>query len=185
MHLVRKVLPYEYPKYRDHLKSLDAESRVLRFGFPAKDEHIDKLCDSIEAKPNEHILFCVEDINLKFIGIGHIALDNSMELAFSVSTEHRNQGIGNALMDRIVQYCRTHNMLKGHMVCLSTNSAIKKMCRKHGITMENDHGETTGHIELNIATPKTFFDEQVSAHAAILDYVIKRTFIPWSISPAN
>lgn len=174
MHYVRRVLPYEYSKYRKHLKSLDLESRVLRFGFAVKDEVIDTLCDQFEKNPQQHILFCVEDINLEFIGIGHIALQGEMELAFSVLKEYRKQGIGDALIQRAVRYCRTRGILKGQMVCLSTNTAIKKLCVKNGIKMVNDHGETYGTIELSPADLPTIIEEQASAHAAATDYFIKR-----------
>jgi GNAT superfamily N-acetyltransferase len=173
-HIVRRVLPYEYPKYRAHLKALDVESRILRFGFFAKDETIDALCDGIEKHPTEHVLFCIENTKLEFVGIGHIALEPEMELAFSVLNEYRRQGFANALMKRCVQYCRTHNILTGKMVCLSTNSAIKGLCRKHGISMENDHGETLGDITLPNPDITTYINEQLSSQAAILDFTIKR-----------
>mgnify|MGYP003344235118 CR=1 FL=1 len=116
MHLVRRVLPYEYFKYRRHLKSLDQENRFLRFGFAANDYAIDHLCDEFEKNPKDHVLFCVEDSNLEFIGVGHIALQDGMELAFSVLKSHQKQGIGDALIKRVVQYCRTRGLLEGKMV---------------------------------------------------------------------
>jgi GNAT superfamily N-acetyltransferase len=173
-HIVRRVLPYEYSKYRTHLKALDVESRILRFGFFAKDETIDILCDGIEKRPSEHVLFCIENADLEFVGIGHIALVPEMELAFSVLKDYRRQGIADALMTRCVQYCRTHNILMGKMVCLSTNSAIKSLCRKHGISMENDQGETMGDITLPNPNLTTYINEQLDSQAAILDFVIKR-----------
>lgn len=181
--VVRRVLPYEYPKYRTHLKSLDSESRTLRFGFPVKDETIDALCNGIEKNTSDHILFCIENSKLEFVGMGHIALNPEMELAFSVLSDYRHRGYGNALMDRAVQYCRTHNLLKGHMVCLSSNTAIKKMCIKHGIRMQNDHGETTGSIVLDTPDIKTFIDESLALNAGAADYIFKRAFIPWKIYP--
>ncbi len=174
MHTVRRVLPHEYSKYRKHLKSLDLESRILRFGFAIKDEVIDNLCDGFEKDPSQHVLFCVEDTDLKFIGVGHIALPGKMELAFSVLKEARNQGVGSAIMDRVVRYCRTKNLLKGQMVCLSSNTAIKRLCTKHGIKMINDHGETYGEIELEPASFSTVLQEQSASRAAVADYFIKR-----------
>lgn len=174
MHTVRRVLPYEYSKYRRHLKALDPESRVLRFGFAVKDEVIDDLCNKFEKNPDQHILFCVEGSNLEFIGVGHVALQGEMELAFSVLSSHRKQGIGAALIQRAVRYCRTRGILKGQMVCLSTNTAIKKLCAKNGIKMIRDSSETYGEIELEPADFPTVLEEQASAHAAATDYFIKR-----------
>lgn len=179
---VRRVLPHEYSKYKTHLKSLDPESRILRFGYPATDEIIDRLCEGIEADKDHHILFCVEDSHLDFVGIGHIALDHDgMELAFSVLKDHQGQGIGNSLMHRCIQWCRTHGILKGCMVCLSTNAKIKHLCSKYGIKMVNDHGETLANIELDRPTPGTYIEEVADVNLAVLDWVGKRTLLPWTI----
>jgi len=171
---VRRVLPHEYAKYRKHLKSLDEESKVLRFGYAANNYIIDSLCDKFEANPNKHILFTIENEQLEFVAIGHIALEDNMELAFSVLKEHQGQGMGNKLMKRCIQWCRTHNVLKGCMVCLTSNRAIRHLCTKYGITMENELGETLATIELPQADVYTYVEEATSANMAVVDYFSKR-----------
>jgi GNAT superfamily N-acetyltransferase len=180
---VRRVLPHEYGKYRQHLKALDSDSKVLRFGSPITDAVIDSLCDSFEANPSQHILFCVENNNLEFVAVGHVALQDSMELAFSVLKEHQGQGIGNALMKRAIQYCRTHGILKGCMVCLSTNATIKHLCTKYGIHFENDHGETLADIELDRPDFVTYMNEAADSNLAVMDYMGKRITKNWSFKP--
>jgi len=171
---VRRVLPYEYPKYRLHLKCLDSESRTLRFASPINDHVIDKLCDGFEADPSKHVLFAIENCRLEFIAIGHISLDGDMELAFSVLKKHQGRGFGNLLIKRCIQYCRTHNILKGYMVCLSTNTAIRYLCRKHGITVENDQGESLANIQLPPAGINTYINETIDNNISALDYITKR-----------
>jgi GNAT superfamily N-acetyltransferase len=171
---VRKVLPHEYSKYRNHLKALDDASKHLRFGYLIKDEMIDQLCDKFESELDKNILFCIEDHNLNFIAVGHIALYTDMELAFSVLKEHQGNGLGNALMRRVIQWCRTHGKLKGCMVCLSTNSAIKHLCLKHGIHIHSEHGETLADIELDHPSITTFFTEATDVNLAVADYLGKR-----------
>jgi len=175
---VRRVLPYEYGKYRTHLKSLDAESKVLRFGYTASDTIIDQLCNKFEANPSQHILFAIENRNLEFVAIGHIALEGEMELAFSVLKEYQGHGMGNLLIKRCIQYCRTHSILKGGMVCLSTNSRIKHLCAKYGITMENEMGETLATIGLPKPDAYTYIEEVTSANLAVVDYLSKRITKP-------
>ena len=177
-HTVRRVLPHEYTKYRQHLKALDRDSQVLRFGYPIREEMIDEFCNTIENDKDHHILFCVENSQLEFIGIGHIALGDTMELAFSVLKEHQGQGVGTLLMKRCIQWCRTHNVLDGMMVCLTTNGAIRHLCSKYGIRMENDHGETLASVHLDKADSTTYVEEAIDSNRAIADWLTKRALLP-------
>lgn len=175
-HTVRRVLSYEYDKYRAHLKALDPESKTLRFGYPVRNETIDMLCDRIEKSANDHILFCVENDMLEFIGIGHIAIEgDQMELAFSVLKEYQGQGIGQALMERCIQWCRTHDILEGSMICMTQNKAIRHLCHKYGIAMENEHGETTATIKLPRADLFTYIGESISRNTAIMNWISNRS----------
>jgi GNAT superfamily N-acetyltransferase len=158
-HTVRRLLDHEYSKYRKHLKQLDSNSRYLRFGIPIRDESIDLLCDQIEQNHQRHILFGIEN-------------------AFSVLKEYQGQGMGSRLMKRCIQWCRTHGILEGMMVCLSHNSVIKHLCVKYGIHMTNEYGETLANIRLDPADPGTYFEEAVDRNVAIFDYIAKRAFRP-------
>lgn len=171
---VRRVLAHEYPKYRTHLKSLDTASKHLRFGYAVTDEVIDQLCDKFEADTDHNILFCVENKELEFIAIGHIALQEEMELAFSVLPAYQGQGLGNHLFKRVIQWCRTHGKLKGCMVCLSTNSVIKHLCVKYGIHLSSADGETLADIELDHPNLTTFITEATDSNLAVIDYLGKR-----------
>lgn len=171
---VRKVLPNEYLKYRAHLKALDSASKHLRFGVVVSNEVIDQLCDKFEADTDNNILFCIENKELEFIAVGHIALAGEMELAFSVLPEYQGQGMGNQLFKRVIQWCRTHGKLKGCMVCLSHNSVIKHLCTKYGIHMSSADGETLADIELDHPDFATFVTEATDSNLAVMDYLGKR-----------
>lgn len=171
---VRRVLPHEYPKYRKHLKKLDAASKHLRFGYIIQDEMIDKLCDRWESEPDNNILFCIENDDLDFIAVGHIAMQEEMELAFSVLKGYQGQGMGNHLFKRVIQWCRTHGQLKGCMVCLSHNSVIKHLCTKYGIRLKTEHGETLAEVELDSPSLDTFVSEATDSNLAVMDYLGKR-----------
>lgn len=181
MHIVRQVLPTEFSKYRDHLKRLDTHSRRLRFSIATSDKMIDKNFASIESNKAGHILFCVEDYNLDFIGVAHLALGPPAELAFSVVPEYQGQGIGSALMERVVQYSRAHNIKQSHIMCLSTNNAVRRMCKKYSIQIELDNGESTGTIDFgSINTPGTL-GETAYVILGYVDYMAKRTFYPLTL----
>jgi GNAT superfamily N-acetyltransferase len=168
------VLPSEYHKYRTHLKALDQESRTLRFANPYSDYLIDQFCDGVEANHKEHVLFAIEDNELNFIAIGHICLAKPMELAFSVLKEYQGQGLGGKLLSRCVQWCRTHNILEGTMVCLPHNSAMRHLCRKHKIEVTIECGEALADIKLPSAEVSTYLHETLDNNLGILDYWRKR-----------
>lgn len=178
---VRRVLPHEYPKYRKHLKSLDDASKHLRFGYVIREEMIDQLCDQWGHDHTHNILFCIENDQLEFVAVGHIALQEEMELAFSVLKEYQGQGMGNLLFKRVIQWCRTHGHLKGCMVCLSHNAVIKHLCIKYGIHLQSDHGETLASVELDHPNITTFVSEATDSNLAVMDYLGKRIAKPLDI----
>lgn len=172
----------EYAKYCEHLKALDADSKHLRFANPLSNEVIDNLCDMWTADHEHNILFAIENSDLEFVAVAHIAIDEtgSMELAFSVLKQYQAQGLGTHLMKRAIQWCRTHNFLHGSMVCLSTNAVIRHLCKKHGIHMTNDHGETLANIELDHPSLQTYWTEAADSNLAVMDYFGKRLARPFS-----
>ena len=171
MPIIRKLVPYEYDKYRAHLMSLDAESKRLRFAYPIADGTITELCNNIARNSDKHKIFVAENEDLEIIGAGHIGFeDNKMELAFSVLPEYQGQGIGDALMKRCIEYCRNRGIRKGYMVCLSHNDKIKHLCSKNGIKMHTEYGETVADIELEPATPITVMHEAYVSQLAAFEH---------------
>lgn len=179
MHLVYKLRPDEYHRYRTHLLALDEESRYTRFGFMIKDETIHHLCDKFEANPTEHKIFVIEDDELKVVAAGHIALvGGETELAFSVLKEYRKQGMGSSLMSRCIEWCQNRSIKGGCMVCLSTNVAIKRLASKHGLLI-NDGGETLANITIPELSPSSIMNEVVDSNLARLDHLgkLQRNFV--------
>lgn len=180
MHVVRLVLPTEYHKYRTHLKALDTRSRHLRFATNVSDEFIDRFCDSIEDNKSDHVLFGIENSTLDFVGMGHVVLSTN-ELAMSVLPQYQNQKMGSAILERILQYCRTKNILSGYMICLQTNHAIRHLCQKYHVKIEADYGELSGEVTLDQANLGTHLNEAAAMTRGVIDYTQKRFWLPWSI----
>lgn len=172
-HLVYRLQPHEYPRYRKHLLALDEESRYTRFGFHVKDEVIEQLCTTFENNPKEHKIFVIENEELEVVAAGHISLvGGETELAFSVLTPYRKQGMGSSLMSRCVEWCQNRNIKGGCMVCLTSNTAIKKLASKHGILI-NEGGETLADIKIPDATASSVMHEVVESNIARMDHLGK------------
>lgn len=173
MHLVYRLQRNEYDRYRKHLLALDEESRYKRFGFHVKDETIEQLCDKFAANADKHKIFVIEDNDLNVVAAGHISLEgNELELAFSVLKEYQKQGMGSSLMSRCVEWCQNRNIKGGCMVCLSTNTAIKKLASKHGILI-NEGGETLADIKIPEPTTTSVIHEVVESNMAKMDHLGK------------
>ena len=178
-HLVYKLKPTEYSKYTEHLLKLDDESRYTRFGYSARDENIIQLVDRILSKADRHKIFVIENEELDVIAAGHISLeDNEVELAFSVLKEYQHRGMGHSLMKRCIEWCQNRNIKNGFMVCLSTNTAIKKLASKHGI-LHSEAGETVADIKIPDADPFSVMHEVVDSHFARVDHIgkLQRNFV--------
>lgn len=178
-HLVYRLRPVDYHRYRTHLLALDDQSRYTRFGVLVKDEIINQLCDRFEANSREHKIFVIEDENLRVVAAGHIALEGGQtELAFSVLNEYRKQGMGSSLMSRTIEWCQNRNIKGGCMVCLSSNIAIKKLAAKHGVLV-NDGGETLANITIPDPTASSVIHEVVDSNMARIDHLgkVQRKFV--------
>ena len=171
MPVIRKLIPYEYDKYRAHLMSLDANSKRLRFAYPIADQTITELCNNIARNVDKHKIFVAENEDLEIIGAGHISFEgDKMELAFSVLPDYQGQGVGDALMKRCIEYCRNRGIYKGYMVCLSHNAKIKHLCTKNGIKLQTSYGETVADIELEPATPLSVMHEAYVSQLAAFEH---------------
>jgi GNAT superfamily N-acetyltransferase len=178
-YLVYRLQPNEYSRYRKHLLALDDESRYTRFGVMVKDETIEQLCDRFEANPKEHKIFVIENEDLEVVAAGHIALEGGeTELAFSVLKQYRNQGMGSSLMSRTIEWCQNRSIKGGCMVCLSSNTAIKKLASKHGLLI-NEGGETLANITIPEANMASVIHEVVDSNMARADHLVKlqRNFV--------
>lgn len=173
MHTVYRLTPQEYPRYRTHLLALDPASRYNRFGHAAQDTVINMLCDRFETNTANHKLFVVENDDVEVVGAGHISIEGQqMELAFSVLAPYQGQGIGSALMQRCVEWCQNRNIKTGCMTCLSTNSAIQRLARRHGILVQ-EHGEVLADIKIPDPDAFSVMHELVESNVAGLDHLGK------------
>jgi len=178
-HLVYRLRPEEYHRYKTHLLALDLGSRYTRFGTIIKDEVIEQLCERFETNYREHKIFVIEDEQLRVVAAGHIALEGGeTELAFSVLNEYRNRGMGDALMSRTIEWCQNRNIKGGCMVCLSSNTAIKRLAAKHGVLINNG-GETMANITIPEATMSSVLHEVVDSNMARVDHMgkVQRNFV--------
>ena len=138
-----------------HFSRLEAEDLRLRFGYNIPPDSLRAYVEGIDF--NRDAVFGVYDATFELRAVAHLGLvADTAELGLSVVPSARRQGLGLALLNRVVRRARTlgHRVLWTH--CLRENDAMMKVARKAGMRIVIDSGEADAYLELPPATPLSF-----------------------------
>lgn len=161
----------------EHLKSLDDHDRYFRFGFAAKDAQIEHYVNGLNFESDE--IFGIYNRHLLLIAVAHLAYSKgtlpnvSSEFGVSVLAQARGRGYGARLFERAVMHARNEGVGKMYVHVLSENTAMLKIARHAGATVERDGAESEGHLVLPPATLNSQLTEIVEEHLAQVNYQIK------------
>lgn len=160
-----------------HLIALEPHDRYLRFGFAANDEQIQRYADSLNFERDE--IFGIYNRRLELIAMAHLAFSADSELSacaefgVSVLKSVRGRGYGGRLFDRAVMHARNEGVSRMFIHALSENTAMLKIARNAGATIERDGSESEAHLHLLPATIDTRLSELINEQVAKTDYRIK------------
>ena len=160
-----------------HLLSLAPHDRYLRFGFPATDEQVQRYTDSLNFHRDE--IFGIYNRRIELIAMAHLAFSTDASLAacaefgVSVATKVRGRGYGARLFDRAVMHARNEGVSLLFIHALSENTAMLKIARRAGATVERIGSESEAHLRLLPATADSRFNEILQEQLAITNYRIK------------
>lgn len=141
---------YKISDYSRHLKALEFEDKVSRFGYPASDHSIDQMILTMCYNPRDHELWYARDDGER-VGWGHMARnsDDSWELAVSVNRDYQRQGIGNMLISEMLAWAKFHKISEVYMHCIEDNKVIQHLATKNELkTRSRGDGERTAAIEI-------------------------------------
>ena len=145
---VRKLWPTEIEKFRDHLLRLDKESRRMRFAHGVSDNFITDYANR---------MLDMGSVVYGFMDNGqvHAAAElrtlgtfwgQEAEAAFSVERPWQRQGIGTAMMERIIRAARNRGVQRLYMNCLAENGKIQSIARRYEADLRFEYGEVVGEI---------------------------------------
>lgn len=160
-----------------HLLALEEHDRYLRFGFSATDEHIQRYADGLNFERDE--IFGIYNRRLELIAMAHLAFsaDRSLhacaEFGVSVLKAARGRGYGARLFDRAAMHARNEGVSRMFIHALSENTAMLKIARNAGATVERDGSESEAHLRLLPATFDSRMTELFEEQVAQTDYRIK------------
>lgn len=160
-----------------HLKALDPSDRYLRFGYSASDAQIQQYVDRIDFSRDE--MLGIFNRKLELIALAHLAFAPNFvdqgfaEFGVSVSSHARGRGYGSRLFERAAIHAVNDGVQMLYVHTLSENTAMIKIARRAGATIERAGSETEAHLKLPVASLRTRVDELVGDQIGQIDYWFK------------
>lgn len=164
-----------------HLLSLNESDRYLRFGFPATDEQIQRYVDSLNFERDE--VFGIFNRRLELIAMAHLAYPlvsegasatpATAEFGVSVVKRARGRGYGARLFEHAVLHARNRGCDRLFIHALSENTAMLKIARNAGATVERDGPESEAWLKLPPDSITSQVGEMVGNQFAEFDYRLK------------
>lgn len=174
---IRSLGPSHRERIAAHLLALDGHDRYLRFGYAANDEQIQRYADGLNFERDE--IFGIYNRKLELIAMAHLAFSatpeckSCAEFGVSVSKHARGRGYGARLFDRAVMHARNEGVDLMFIHALSENTAMLKIARNAGATVERDGSESEAYLRLTAATLDSRVTEMVEEQFAQTDYRLK------------
>jgi GNAT superfamily N-acetyltransferase len=177
---IRSLAARQRDRVATHLLGLPESDRYLRFGYPATDGQISRYVDSLDFDRDE--VFGIFNRHLDLIAVAHLAhpIGNAnsgrppmSEFGVSVSPKARGRGFGRRLFEHAVLHARNRGVQTLFIHALSENTAMLKIARSAGATVERDGSESEAWLRLPPDTLASRVGEIVERQAAELDYRLK------------
>lgn len=177
---VRSLAPRHRARIVEHLLKLGDHDRYLRFGYPATDAQISKYVDMVDFDHDE--VFGIFNRRLELVAMAHLAhpskdtdkqLPAMSEFGVSVLTEARGRGFGARLFEHAMLHARNRGVQTLFIHALSENTAMLKIARSVGATVERAGSESEAWLKLPSDTLASHAEEVVVEQAAELDYRLK------------
>jgi GNAT superfamily N-acetyltransferase len=174
---IRSMGVAQRPQMAAHLLALPPPDRYLRFGYAASDELIGRYVDQLD--PGRDQLFGIFNRKLELIAMAHLAFLSDpacihcAEFGVSVSPGARGRGYGSRLFERAVMHARNEGVNLLFIHALTENTAMLKIARSAGATIERDGSESEAHLRLPPADFDSRVVELLDEHVALGDYHLK------------
>lgn len=174
---IRSMGRAQTERIRSHLLALDPHDRYLRFGYSANDEQIGRYVDQLNFERDE--LFGVFNRKLELIAMAHLAFSvdpkctSCAEFGVSVAKSVRGRGYGSQLFERAVMHARNEGVNLLFIHALSENTAMLRIARKAGASIERDGPESEAHLRLPPADFDSRVTELINEQLALTNYQLK------------
>lgn len=169
---IRRLWATETPAFRAHLARLDRNGLRMRFAGAVSPAHAENYAN--DALKRARVVYgWFEDGMLRGASELHGArFSQTGEVAFSVEPDYQGRGIGTALMGRVVLAARNRGMRHLVVSCLSENSPMQRIARRHEADIAFHQGEVVGTLHPQTFTGLSFLREAISESHGIVRAMI-------------
>ncbi|MFZ1416590.1 MAG: GNAT family N-acetyltransferase [Defluviicoccus sp.] len=181
---IRILFAHERHRYAEHLCSLDAEARRLRF---ARAINAQGICDSVTGLGGtRHAILVHEDDTLAIAGAVLVTCrDRALaEMAFSVDRAWRGQGLATELAHRAMVWARNRDIAQVGIYCLAENVSMRRLAQHIGVRLQIEGPDCEGTLELPRRTPFSLMEEMIGEGTGLLDHFAKRNRLLNSLPPS-
>ncbi len=178
---IRSLGPRHRERIVAHLVALDERSRYLRFGYAASEAQIARYVDTLDFENDE--VFGIFNRRLELIAMAHLAYRQAdaargrvaaAEFGVSVSLQARRRGFGRRLFEHAVLHARNRAVDAIFILALSENTAMLRIARDAGASVERDGPECEAWLKLPPDSFASHLDAFLGDSAAEIDYRLKR-----------
>ena len=147
---------------KNHMLSLSAHDRYLRFGFAATNEQVARYVDALNFERDE--IYGIFNRQLDIVAMAHLAIvrdkgrASMAEFGVSVQAYARGRGYGGRLFERAVMHARNEKIELMYIHALSENAPMIRIAKSAGARVERDGSETEAYLRL----PKRDLDSRVT-----------------------
>lgn len=134
--------------YSVWLRRQDTETLRSYFGINPSEAMIDNLIGRIQDSPWEHNFMVALDDD-RPVGVVHMATGTEIiEFGIMIRPDYRGRGIGDQLLDRAITWARNRGYRELYMHCLQHNEPVRNLCRKHGLEITEEYGDSEVKVPL-------------------------------------
>lgn len=178
---IRSLSERHRSRILSHILSLEESDRYLRFGYPATDEQVQRYVATLDFERDE--AFGIFNRRLELIAMAHLAYlpvdvaaaqaPATAEFGVSVAKRARGRGFGARLFEHAVLHARNRGCDRLFIHALSENTAMLKIARNAGATVERDGPESEAWLKLPPDSISSQVGEMVGHQIAEFDYQLK------------
>jgi RimJ/RimL family protein N-acetyltransferase len=148
---VRQLRPSDLPRFEAHLMRLDMAGRRDRFNGPTSDAFLASYARRC-FHDGTTVIGLVDDDG-SVLGAAELherpELADTGEIAFSVESRSRRQGVGRRLFERLILHAHALGYVRLLVTTHPQNEAMKRLARGFNARLTFSEGETVGVIGLD------------------------------------